>query len=430
MNGFRGWWVGIGIVLAGLAPLATMETGASEANPPAEAEAEETSRPLWLTALLAEGARAGDAGPTTTPQGCATPDVPHATNVPDTPGSIDQERSLLFAAVAVDVLAPHHAAFIKATESLVEDVTEYCVAPAEGDVEVVAAGWAVAMDAWQCVQVLRDGPLPVNENNHRFRIQFFPDPNEAVQRNVETLLEGDEPITEARLRGSPVGTQGLPAFERLLFDDSLRLDDPEPEAASRPCELANAIAKNLHSLAKEIGEPWAADGAVHRGFVNVGDPFTGSDDVLAVVLEAIHQQAEFIADTKIDTPLAQGNVGGLESYLAGRSKENIVTNVSALQALVDDEDENTYRLRDYLARAHEEGNGEAIGTDLAAELAHAEKLLAALDASIEDIVGGNDADEREALEAIGRVFHRISLLGEDAAVAAGVQLGFTHDDGD
>lgn len=164
--------------------------------------------------------------------------------------------------------------------------------------------------------------------------------------------------------------------------------------------------------------------------MNVGDPFTGSDDVLAVVLEAIHQQAEFIADTKIDTPLAQGNVGGLESYLAGRSKENIVTNVSALQALVDDEDENTYRLRDYLARAHEEGNGEAIGTDLAAELAHAEKLLAALDASIEDIVGGNDADEREALEAIGRVFHRISLLGEDAAVAAGVQLGFTHDDGD
>lgn len=428
MNGFRGWRVGIGIVLAGIAPWSTPVAGASEANQPAAEEAEEaedTFRPLWLTVLLAEGTDVGDPGAsaTTAFQGCAKPDALHATAAPAAAGSVEQERSLLFAAVAADVLAPHHAAFIDATESLVEDVAEHCAAPAEGNVNVVAQGWAAAMNAWQCVQVLRSGPL--EENNRRFRIQLFPDPNEAVQRNVATLLDGDEAITESRLQGSPVGAQGLPAFERLLFDERLGLTDPE--TAPRHCALASAIAGNLHTMAREIGEPWAADGAVHQGFVNVGDPFTGSDDVLAVVLEAIHEQAEFIADAKLATPSAQGNVGGLESHLAGHSKENIVANVSALQALVDDEDENTYRLRDYLRRAHAEDDGEAIGENLAAALAAAAAQLTALDARIEDIVGGTATGD---LDGLAEVFQRISRLGEDAAVAADVQLGFTHDDGD
>lgn len=421
MNGFRAWWVGIGIVLAGVAPLSTMPAGASEADRPAEAE-EETFRPLWLTVWLAEGTATGNAEPSApaTFQGCATPDAFHATDAPAAPGTVEQERSLLFAAVAADVLAPHHAAFIDATEALAADVGGYCAAPEEGDVGAVAEGWAAAMDAWQCVQFLRTGP--VEEDNRRYRIQWYPDSNEAVQRGVDTLLDGDGEITEATVRGSPVGAQGLPALEHLLFDDAVRLADAD--VAPRRCDLASAIAQNLHTMAKEVGEPWAAEGAVHRGFIDASEPFTGSDDVLVAILEAIHQQGEFIADAKIGNPLAQRNVGGLESPLARRSKANIVANVSALQALVDDADENTYRLRDYLARAHAE---DGIGADLVAALAEAVERLAALDASIEDIVAGTAPGD---LAGLAEVFQRISRLGEDAAVAADVQLGFTHDDGD
>ena len=424
MNGYRGW-VGIGILLAASAPWSTLAAAASEANRPAAEDAEEaedTFRPLWLTVLLAEGTEGGDAGTSaaTAFQGCATSDALHATEAPAAAGSVEQERSLLFAAVAADVLAPHHAAFIDATESLVDAVAGYCAAPAEGDVNVVAAGWAAAMDAWQCVQFVRTGP--VEQDNRRFRIQLFPDPNEAVQRNVATLLDGDEAITESRLRGSPVGAQGLPAFEHLLFDDALRLTDPE--AAPRRCDLAGAIAGNLHSMAREIGEPWAAGGAVRQGFVSGGEPFTGSADVLLAIVEAIAVQAEFIADAKLGNPLAQGNVGGLESPLAGRSKANIVANVSALQALVDDEDEATYRFRDYLRRAHD---ADAIGADLATALAEAVERLAAFDARIEDILAGTASGDVAGLED---VFQRISRLGEDAAVAVGVQLGFNDQDGD
>ena len=396
--------------------------GARGASEDSEGVGEEEPRRWWLFAWLpSAGAEVPEAeAGTASFRGCFVPAAAPVAGAPTAAGSVDEERSLLFAAVAADLLTPHHAAFIDATEALAVATDGYCAASAAGDVDAVATRWAAAMDAWQCLQFLRAGP--VERNNRRFRIQLYPDPNEAVQRNVATLLDGDVEITEARVRNSPVGAQGLPALEYLLFDDAVRLADAAE--APRRCDLARSVAANLLTMAGEIGEPWADGGTVRRGFEGASEPFTGSDDVLVAILEAIAVQAEFIANTKIANQRAQGNVGGLESSFARRSKENVVANASALQALVDDDSESTYRLRDYLRRAHD---ADQIGADLAAALAEAVERLAALDGSFEDIVGGAAAGDLEGLEA---VFQRISRLGEDAAVATDVLLGFNDQDGD
>lgn len=413
MNGVRAPWGAIGVLLAAaLVGGPATHAGSSEAS---EFAPEDEPRRWWLFAapLGAEE----DMGPF---QGCAAPDSPQVSDAPTVAGSVDEERSRLFAAVAADLFTPYHAAFINASESLAVATDGYCAAPADGDVDVVARHWGAAMDAWQCAQFLRAGP--VEQNNRRFRIQLFPDPNEAVQRNVATLLDGEGDITEARVRNSPVGAQGLPALEYLLFDPAVRLADAAE--APRRCDLARSVAANLRTMAHEIGEPWTHGGTARQGFVNAGEPFDDSDDVLVAILEAIAVQAEFIANTKIANPRARQNVGGLESSFARRSKRNVVANASALQALVDDDNENTYRLRDYLRRAHD---ADQIGADLAAALAEAVERLAALDGSFESIVGGTAAGD---LEGVEEVFQRIFLLGENAAVAADVLLGFNHQDGD
>lgn len=421
MNGLRALWVGIGFAFTcALLGLAQAAQGSSSED--SEDAVEEEPRRWWLFAWLPSadaGVPEAEAGAAPF-HGCVASAVAPAGGAPAAAGSVDEERSLLFAAVAADLLAPSHAAFIDATEALAVATDGYCAAPADGDVAVVGEHWAAAMNAWQCVQFLRAGP--VEQNNRRFRIQLYPDPNEAVQRNVAALLDGDVEITEARVRNSPVGAQGLPALEYLLFGDDMRL----AEAAETPrrCDLARAVAANLRTMAGEIGEPWAEGGTVRRGFEDASEPFTDSDDVLAAILEAIAVQAEFIANTKIANPRAQRNVGGLESSFARRSKENVVANANALQALVDDDVEDTYRLRDYLRRAH---NADQIGADLAAALTEAVERLATLDGGFEDIVGGAAAGDLEGLEEL---FQRISRLGEDAAVAADVLLGFNDQDGD
>ena len=166
-----------------------------------------------------------------------------------------------------------------------------------------------------------------------------------------------------------------------------------------------------------------------QAFINGAEPFLSADDVLIAVLESIAVQAEFIADRKIAPALRGGDAGALESPLAAHSKENIAANLGALADLIDNEHDGIYRLRDYLQRAHGENDGEPVGNQLASVAAEAQGRIAALTAGFEDIVAGQ-APGGGDLEGLRVDFQKLSNLGVEAAVAAGVNLGFNSEDGD
>ena len=375
---------------------------------------------LAAATLVAACGGGGGGGGSTDSAPSPPPPPPKPTDPLGEVGTVAEEQLRLFKTLAEDVLGPDHEAFINATRDLSTAMDDYCAAPGSAGLEAVRERWVGAMDAWQRLQFFRDGP--VEEDNRRLRAQWYWDRKDATVRGVDELLAGSGAITEAVVRSSNVGAQGLPALEYLLYADAV----PVAVAASHPrrCELAVAIAANLRTLAREIGEPWAADGAMREDFVTASGRYVDGDDVLVVILEALNVQSETIADDKIRKPAAQGNADILESSWSGRSKENVVTNLAAFRAVFDAEESTVYRLRDYLARAHE---ADAIGDEMSAAFDEADDRLAALDASFKDIINGAASGN---IDAVGAVFQRLERLVRQAANEAGVNLGFNNEDGD
>lgn len=334
-------------------------------------------------------------------------------------GTLEEEQTRFFKAVGEELIAPGYAAFAATTQALATTTQDYCAVSGSSDAAALQGAWKCAMTAWQRVQHLRTGP--VEENSRRLRIQLFPDSNNAVQRNLRGLLDGTDAITEEIVRNTPAGAQGFPALEQLIFGSEAL------SAGSRRCQAAMAIADNLRTMANEVATPWQASGSLLTGFVNGDEPFLSRNGVLIAILESLVVQAEFLADRKIRPALRTRDAEALESPLAGFSRDNIVANLNALAALVDDAEAGTYRLRDYLLRAHDE---QPIGDQLAAATTEAQELIAAMTGSFEAIVAQQATADQDRLQELFEAFQQLSDLGVDASVAAGVNLGFNSEDGD
>lgn len=387
-------------------------SGATPGGGAADEEIPRSSWLRWLPALLGQAPAPEPATPTPPP---TVPPPPRPVSL-GAVGTKAEEQARFFEAVGTELLAPGYAAFAAAAGALADAAHDYCTPPGGGALAAVPSGWRRTMTAWQRVQHLRAGP--VEEDNRRLRIHWFPDTSRAVERNLEALLDGGQPITEEIVRNSPTGAQGLPALERLIFGGEALA------TGSRRCEAAAAIADNVHAMAGDIAAPWQEGGAMIDAFASGSDPFLDQDDVLVAILESIAVQAEFVSDQKIVRGLRSGDASLLESPFAAHSKENVAANVGALADLVDHEHGGVYRLRDYLQRAHDET---AVGDALAAAAAEAQARLAAMAGSFEDIVAGRATGDLEGLRVD---FQRLSNLGVEAAVAAGVNLGFNSEDGD
>ncbi|MEL7449458.1 MAG: imelysin family protein [Pseudomonadota bacterium] len=369
------------------------------------------------TLALAACGGGGGGGDAPAPASPAPTPNPPVSNDPLGPvGTLSDEQDRLFVSVGMDVIQPGYESFKTGASDLEAAATAYCADPAAGDLAAVQDAWRAAMLAWQSVSVVRFGP--VEEDNRRLRIQFFPDANDAVPNNVDQLLNGTGALDVASVAVSPVGAQGLPALEYLLF--AVGGFDTVP----RRCELAVAIAGNLVALATELDDAWALDGQLLADFMGATGVYMDRQEVLTLILESVALEAEFVADEKITTPIAVG-APGAESARSEHSLENLIANIAALRAVLDNGTEDTdYGLRDYLSRAHA---AESISDQLDGELSTAETGLAAIDASLEDILLGTASGD---IDSVRVAMQDLADLFIDSAVAADVSLGFNNQDGD
>lgn len=337
-------------------------------------------------------------------------------------GSKEAEQRRLFDAIGRDVIAPAYAQMRACAQQLETTVQAHCAAPT-ADQSALESTWRGLMRAWQRVQHIAVGPI--EDANRRFRMQFYPDNNDAVERGVDNALKGSEPLTQAAIANQSVGVQGLPALEYLLFSIG-GLNDAV--AGPRRCELAGAIATNVKVLSAEVSGPWQDGGAFIDDFTNARGDFIEADDVLVAILESLGIQSEFIADRKLKPALpSYRNVPGLESPYAEHSAANIAANLAAFRRLFDASAAEAYRLRDYLERAHE---AEAVTALIAEQLQAAEAALLAIGEdgrSLEQVVNDQASPD---VEALYDAFQKLADLTVEAAVAAGVELGFNFQDGD
>lgn len=368
---------------------------------------------VFVLVLVACGGGGGGGSSSPTP----------APNPPTNPlGAVEsnaQEQLRLYAMLASEFVVPDHAVFRTASIDLSSAFETFCSAPDSASMGDLQTNWQATMDAWQRIQWLRTGPI--EQNNRRFRIQFFPDANSAVTNGVDQMLAGSELIDEARIATSSVGVQGLPALEYLLFSIG-NLSDPV--SGARRCELGLAVAANLVSMAAELADEWSVGGISHSDFTSAAGRFIDGDGVLTEILESLAVQVEFIADRKLGDALLLSNSASLELVWARSSASALLINLDLITSVLDDSDDSSYRLNDYLERIHQ---ADSVTVTLNEFSALARSGLIALEAGLEDILDDQASGD---LESIRQALQELADAIENAAISAGVTIGFNNLDGD
>jgi predicted lipoprotein len=218
---------------------------------------------------------------------------------------------------AVAVILPAADRFAETGAALAEAAPGDCAAT---DGELVRARFNAAWDAWLALQPYRFGPLEVEQR--ALQIAFWPDPRGMTGRTVERLLATeaapvDDPAAFAEVS---VAGRGLPALERLLYDDTgpVALDD------TFRCRYVAAAAGDLARLASRAAErwrdPWAA--RMTQAGAPGNDSFRAPREVTARLYSSLVATLEETAMHRLAPPLGTFDAPKprlAEAWRAGRS---------------------------------------------------------------------------------------------------------------
>jgi predicted lipoprotein len=232
------------------------------------------------------------------------------------------------AAIIKDHLLPRYHVFTVKTAALSEAAEKLCPGAEPAALDGARTAFHDALDAWQEVEHLRQGPAAAAETH--IRVKFWPDRKSLVDKHLARLMAGkDAAILKAdSFAHVSIAVQGFPALERLLFAKDAAAALKAGDGPVTPCAVAGAIAVNLHAIAADLEGRWMKDPAAGRPAKRVT---TDLFNDLATGLGAI-------AEMKLGAPLgADGKTRPrrAENWLSGRALRNVVHNLIALEDLYD-----------------------------------------------------------------------------------------------
>lgn len=334
-------------------------------------------------------------------------------------------RALNRAAVE-QVLLPAYRRFAEATANLAARLDALARTPQEQPaLEAAREGFARAMLAWQEIQHVRVGPAELFSRHPR--IQFWPDPRNAIGRDLSAAIAARDPAAlEARANAlGQVTTQGLPALERLLYGEEAvaRLRAGDAEAAYRGA-LLRAIGGNLSTLAQDMLAGWTGGETPYgAALAEPRPPYATPQEATLELFKALHAAVEMVADRKLTRAL--GSSAGtaraqlLEAWRSGLSGQAVQSNLAAARALYE---------RAFAPALAAGGEAELKGL-LDRAFAQLGASAAAMPLPLEAAIG--DPARREAAAVVQREAAALkALLAQRLAPALGIPLGFNALDGD
>ncbi|MES2821311.1 MAG: imelysin family protein [Pseudomonadota bacterium] len=325
------------------------------------------------------------------------------------------------AALANGVLLPAYSAWSEADRQLADSAQAFCAG--SQDLAPARQAFLGAQSAWAGLQPLLIGPLA--EGNRAWQIQFWPDKKNLVQRQVEALLEAKPQLTTNDLAQASVVVQGLSAYEYLLFDAGIDLNDASQK--NRYCPLLRAIGQHQQGLAAEVLEHWQGESGLAAQLASFPNPRYA--EAAEAVAELLRTQVTGLdgLKKKLGTPLGRQSKGLAQPYQADAwrsqsSLANLGASVASAERLwlgaADD------GLRSLLS-AEQAPLAERIDTAYRDTRQH----LAALQRPLGELLGEPSA--RPSLDALYASLDSLHRLHEgELAKALGVQLGFNAHDGD
>jgi hypothetical protein len=165
----------------------------------------------------------------------------------------DADYSAAVAATAKSDIIPAYQALEQAAGTLQGSLDALCKAPSDAALADARKQFADFATTWASIQYISFGP--VFEHQRAFRIEYWPDKRNIVGRQIADVLKKEDKaaLEPEHFATTTVGVQGLPALDRLLFEDGA-LANVKPGGFR--CNLFGAIGLNLKTIAHEIVSGW------------------------------------------------------------------------------------------------------------------------------------------------------------------------------
>jgi uncharacterized protein len=323
--------------------------------------------------------------------------------------------------LALNHAGPDYEGFLHATTALKKTLAgldDGALSVADGQ-----GAFRNAMDGWMLVQHLRIGPSQLDARE--FRIEYWPDKRNRVDRQLAEALEQERPelLEPEGIAGTSVAIQGFPALERLLFVDPVT---PGTYGAA----LAASIGANLAAIAEELATAWKPGSAFLDDLLKPGSSETAYADASQVAghfLTALATQLEFVAQRKLMGPLGESAETArprlAESWRSRRSLRNAWINALALNDVFGAGSQTRF------AAALQEAGAETAAQEIGGRIIAAGEVLSGMPDDLYDHVGEPEFREKVG-DAAAWLDDARRLLVRDGAPALGLNLGFNSLDGD
>ncbi len=324
-------------------------------------------------------------------------------------------------ALADGVLLPAYSSWNQSNQQLASSALALC--NGSQDLSQARQALLTSIGSWATLQPLLVGPLA--EGNHAWQVQFWPDKKNLVQRQVEALLKSKPQLAQADLDKASVVVQGLTAYEYVLFDAAIDLN--EPAQKSRYCPLLVAIGEHQAQLSGKILAQWQAlDGMVAQLKAFPNSRYAEAPEAVGELLRAQVSGIDGLKK-KLGTALGRQSKGQPQPYQAEfwRSNASIASLAASLASAE----------RIWLG-ANNDGIKALLGSDQAelgkrldAQYSSTRQLLAAIQRPLGELLAEEAGRQQlndfyDSLDQLHRL-HEVEL-----AKTLGIQLGFNAHDGD
>ncbi|MBB3771239.1 hypothetical protein FHS55_001838 [Angulomicrobium tetraedrale] len=335
-------------------------------------------------------------------------------------------RAYAAAIVAPDVVAdwllPRYDTLAASTAAQRTAWEGFCKAPSMEGVAELKARFAAVSDAWTSVEFITFGPVMLSLRADRFNL--FPERRNAVGRSVAEIVADptDERLQPQRFFRLSAAVQGLPALERVLYDEGAAAALVAGPEAARRCQLGLAIADNLAGIAQDIRTGWGDRGSGLLGQLVAGksDPvyFPDPDSLLSRLVTDLAGAYQRAVDQRLLIVLGKSPEEAkpllADRRRSGLAKETIVAEIASAGDLAG-----------LLAKGLGTGDQAVLARTMAAARTAADALPADISAA------ATSAKGRKQLEAAAAAFKAAQASVATALAAGlGVPLGFNALDGD
>jgi predicted lipoprotein len=343
----------------------------------------------------------------------------------------DEDYAAAMGATVRNTIVSGYLSFQGAADTLRNEAASLCAAPSAEQLAKAQAAFATTAQRWARLQFLTLGPISVHQRASR--IQYWPDKRNVVGRQLSDVLDKQDPeaLDAERFATTSVGVQGLPAMERLLFDDeALQAVAKDAPGAAFRCGVMQAIGDNLHVIAGDLIYGWLDGGRSYLDRIEHPDPddeeLPSARDAAGRLLNDLLTTTIAVRDMKLLTALGasleKAKPQATEFWRSGQSLAMVTANIEGLRDLFGNDS-------GFGALLRKAQGGDKIAADFAAAI---DEALATKD-KITLPLGEAAADPTQRLhveELAAALVKLRDLLAGPVAASLNLAIGFNALDGD